>query len=72
MEAIVNLIMNSGMCVVIVAYFLWKDWKFNETTISVLAELRESMAMYKEIFTEVRELLYVIKTKVGVEGDTQN
>lgn len=71
MEAIVNLIMNTGVTVVIVAYFLWKDWKFNETTISVLAELRESMSMYKEIFTEVRELLYVIKTKVGVEDDSQ-
>lgn len=58
MEELVNLITTSGMAVVIVAYFLYKDYKFNDTIINVL--------------TEVKEVLAVIKTKVGIEDDTQS
>jgi len=58
MEQLVNLITTSGMAVVIVAYFLYKDYKFNDTIINVL--------------TEVKEVLAVIKTKVGIEDDPQS
>lgn len=57
METLVNLITTSGMAVVIVAYFLYKDYKFNESLIAVLGEIRELMA--------------VIKTKVGSDDDSQ-
>jgi len=41
MENVVNLIMNNGMAVVIVAYFLFKDYKFNNQIVSLMAEIKE-------------------------------
>jgi hypothetical protein len=58
MEQLVNLITTSGMAVVIVAYFLYKDYKFHDTILDVLCELKEVMS--------------VIKTKVGIDNDTQS
>lgn len=47
LEQIINLIVTNGIAIVIVAYFLFKDYKFNEQIISVLGELRELMAVIK-------------------------
>lgn len=33
-----------GMSVVIIAYFLYKDYKFNEQLLSVLGEVKEVLA----------------------------
>lgn len=41
MEGIVDLIVRNGMAVVIIAYFLFKDYKFNETIVKVLSEVKE-------------------------------
>lgn len=41
MENVVNLIMNNGMCVVIVAYFLVKDHKTTNQIISLMGEIKE-------------------------------
>ena len=41
MENVVNLIMNNGMAVVIVAYFLFKDYKFNNQIVSLMGEIKE-------------------------------
>lgn len=41
MENMVNLIMNNGMAVVIVAYFLFKDYKFNNQIVSLMGEIKE-------------------------------
>ena len=47
METLVNLIVSNGMAVVIVAYFLYKDYRFNGQILEVLGELRELMAVIK-------------------------
>lgn len=47
LEEIINLVVTNGMAVVIVAYFLYKDYKFNGQIIEVLGELRELMAVIK-------------------------
>lgn len=47
MEQLINLIVSNGMAVVIVAYFLFKDAKFNNQIIEVLGELKELMAVIK-------------------------
>lgn len=47
MEQIINLIINNGMSVVLVAYFIFKDYKFNQQTISVLGEIKEVLACLK-------------------------
>lgn len=41
MEDIINLIMTNGMGVTLMAYFLFKDWKFNEHNLKILNEIRE-------------------------------
>lgn len=41
MEEMVNLIVSNGMSVVIIAYFLYKDYKFNDQILKVLGEVKE-------------------------------
>lgn len=41
MEEIVNLIMNNGMGVVLLGYFIYKDSKWNSSITSVLGEIKE-------------------------------
>lgn len=41
MEEVVTLIMNNGMCAVIVAYFLIKDYKTNNQIVSLMGEIKE-------------------------------
>lgn len=48
MENIVNLIITNGMAVVIVAYFIFKDYKTTGQMLNVLSEIREVLAVVKE------------------------
>lgn len=48
MEEIVQLITSYGMSVVIIGYFLYKDYKFNESIIDVLSEVRDVLIILKE------------------------
>ena len=48
MEEIVNIIVSNGMAVAIVAYFLFKDYKFNGQIINVLGEIKEVLSLVKE------------------------
>lgn len=54
MEEIVNLIVSNGMSVVIIAYFLFKDYKFNQSILDVLGEV-------KEVLSELRTYHYIDK-----------
>jgi len=47
MEELVNLIVSNGMSVVIIAYFLYKDYKFNDQILSVLGEVKEVLSSLK-------------------------
>lgn len=47
MEQVVNLIVSNGLGVVLVGYFIYKDYKFNDQIINVLSEV-------KEVLTELR------------------
>ena len=44
MEDIVNLFVSNGMSVAIIIYFLYKDYKFNDQILQVLAEMREVLS----------------------------
>lgn len=44
MEEIVTLIMNNGLSVVLVGYFIFKDYKFNQQITDVLGEIKEVLA----------------------------
>lgn len=41
MEEIIQLIMNNGMGVVLLAYFIYKDSKWNASITNVLGEIKE-------------------------------
>ena len=47
MSDIVNLIVQNGMSVVIIGYFLFKDYKFNDQMVSILCEVKEVLASLK-------------------------
>lgn len=47
LSAIVDLVSNYGMAFVLMAYFLIKDWKFNEATLNTLNSIREVLVELK-------------------------
>lgn len=48
LDTMVNVIATNGIAVVIVAYFLFKDYKQTAQIIDVLGQLRELMAVLKD------------------------
>ena len=44
MENIIQLIINNGMGVVLLAYFIYKDNKFNSSISTILGEIKEVLA----------------------------
>lgn len=45
MNELINMIVTNGVAVVIVAYFLYKDYKFNEQLIDLMQEIREVLTL---------------------------
>lgn len=50
MEQIINLIVTNGVAVVIVGYFIVKDYKTTSQMLNVLGEIKEILAVVKEKF----------------------
>lgn len=48
MNDIVNLIVNNGIAVVVVAYFLIRDWKYNSDMVVILHEIKQMIEVIKE------------------------
>lgn len=44
MQEMINLISQNGMSIVIIGYFLYKDYKFNQQILDVLGEVKEVLA----------------------------
>lgn len=40
---IINLIVNNGIAIVVVAYFLFTNYKFNQELVSTLAKINEKL-----------------------------
>lgn len=56
MENIVNLIVNNGIAVVVVGYFLVTNYKFNENLIKTLTEITVTLKdIHGDIGREKRE-----------------
>ena len=51
MENIINLIVSNGLATVIVAYFLYKDYKQTAQIINVLGEIREVLSVVKNFLS---------------------
>lgn len=43
MENIINLIVNNGIAVVVVGYFLYTNYKFNEKLVETLTRIDEKL-----------------------------
>ena len=48
MENIVNLIVNNGVAIVVVGYFLFTNYKFNENLIRTLTEITVTLKDIQE------------------------
>lgn len=48
MENIVNLIVNNGIAVVVCAYFMFTNYKFNEKLVNTLARINEKLDIQEE------------------------
>lgn len=49
LNEIINLVMNSGMAIVVVAYFIVRDWRFQSTLEQTLSTLVNTVNGLKEI-----------------------
>ena len=49
MPELIEMISNFGITIVIVAYFLYKDAKFNNNILSVLTETKLVLTMLKDL-----------------------
>ena len=45
MKELINMIVTNGVAVVIVAYFLYKDYKFNGQLVELMQEIREVLSI---------------------------
>lgn len=55
MNDIVNLIVNNGVAIVVVGYFLFTNYKFNEKLISTLTEITVTLKDIQDDLRGVQE-----------------
>ena len=49
---LVNLCINSGVSIVIITYFILRDWKFNTTLVTTLTSLVNAVDTLKQLISE--------------------
>lgn len=55
MNEIVDLILNSSTTIVVIAYFIYRDYKFNTKLDESLAVLNETVNLIKDILLKEKE-----------------
>lgn len=48
MNDMVNLLVNNGIAVVVVGYFLVRDWKYNADMVVILHEIKQLLELMKK------------------------
>lgn len=48
LKTVVELFVNNGLAVVIVAFYLYKDFKFNESLVKSLQEIVDTLKDFKD------------------------
>ena len=56
MQDLVNMMLNSGIAVVVLAYALWKDYKFTN-------QMNESLTKLSTAIEDIKDVLYFSKHK---------
>lgn len=61
MNEIINMIVNNGVAVVIVAYFIYRDNKWNNTLVETLAEIKTTLQSMNVELSKTRDNTEVLK-----------
>lgn len=61
MSEIINMMVNNGVAVVIVAYFIYKDNKFNDTLVKSLTEITTTLKTMQLELSKTRDNTEVLK-----------
>lgn len=61
MNEVINMIVNNGVAVVIVAYFIYKDNKFNDTLVKSLTEITTTLKSMNIELSKTRDNTEVLK-----------
>lgn len=61
MTDIVNLILNSGVAVIVVAYFIFKDNKWNNELVKTLTEITVTLKTIQNDITKTRDNTEILK-----------
>lgn len=61
MSDIINMLVNNGVAVVIVAYFIYKDNKFNDTLVKSLTEITTTLKSMNIELSKTRDNTEVLK-----------
>lgn len=61
MSDIINMVVNNGVAVVIVAYFIYKDNKFNDTLVKSLTEITTTLKTMQLELSKTRDNTEVLK-----------
>ena len=48
LDEIVNLVVNNGVAVGVVIYFLWRDYRYNERMVLLLNDIKNIVSLIKE------------------------
>ena len=54
-DFLVNLFVNNGTAIAVIAYFMWRDFKFMDTLNSALQKLIETTETLKTLIIEKKE-----------------
>ena len=65
MTDIVNLILNSGVAVIVVAYFIFKDNKWNNELVKTLTEITVTLKTIQNDITKTRDNTEMLKDERG-------
>lgn len=61
MSDIINMLVNNGVAVVIVAYFIYKDNKFNDTLVKSLTEITTTLKSMNVELSKTRDNTEALK-----------
>lgn len=61
MSDIINMLVNNGVAVVIVAYFIYKDNKFNDMLVKSLTEITTTLKTMQMELSKTRDNTEVLK-----------
>lgn len=55
LQDFVNLLVNNGTAIIVLAYFLYRDWKFTQRLDTTLATLQKSVDNVEEALTHLKK-----------------